>query len=107
MIKTKMTRAESKDRRRTHSLKGKDAFGLGKDVDLKLNQLEARIQLLLPTNDTAASPTVIFTPYLFLAGTVAAPVKCTFNICKISRISLPYIKIVIFLTSYIYICVCV
>lgn len=53
-MKTKMTRAESKDRRRTHSLRGKDAFGLGRDVDLKLNQLEARLDQLMPAVDTSA-----------------------------------------------------
>uniref|UniRef100_A0A6A7FU42 Protein outspread isoform X1 n=1 Tax=Hirondellea gigas TaxID=1518452 RepID=A0A6A7FU42_9CRUS len=52
LLKTKMTRAESRDRRRSHSLKGKDTFGLGKDVDQKLSQLEAKIEQLMPKIET-------------------------------------------------------
>lgn len=68
LLKTKVTRAaaESRDRRRTHSLKGKDAFGLGKDVDQKLSQLEAKIAQLMPTIDTGladgSSPSVVSFP---------------------------------------------
>ncbi|XP_047740079.1 uncharacterized protein LOC108667928 [Hyalella azteca] len=55
-MKTKMTRAESRDRRRTQSLRGKDAAGVGRDVDAKLCQLEARIDQLMPTIETADRP---------------------------------------------------
>ncbi|KAF2357398.1 Pleckstrin domain [Trinorchestia longiramus] len=56
-MKTKMTRAESRDRRRTQSLRGKDALSVGKDVELKLSQLEARIDQLMPTVDMTADGT--------------------------------------------------
>ena len=64
-LKTKITRAESKDRRRSLSLKGRDSLGLGKDVDLKLTQLEARIEQLMPSIDAGedASP-VCFSLYI-------------------------------------------
>ncbi|KAK8748708.1 hypothetical protein OTU49_015953 [Cherax quadricarinatus] len=47
LLKQKISRAESRDRRRTQSLKGRESFALSRDMELKLSQLEAKIEQLL------------------------------------------------------------
>lgn len=45
-LRQKVSRAESRDRRRTQSLKGRESFTLSKDMEAKLAQLEARVNQL-------------------------------------------------------------
>ncbi|XP_042229657.1 protein MLP1 homolog [Homarus americanus] len=52
LLKQKISRAESRDRRRTQSLKGRESFALSKDIELKLSQLETKIEQLLQSQIT-------------------------------------------------------
>nr|XP_045626396.1 serine-rich adhesin for platelets-like isoform X4 [Procambarus clarkii] len=56
LLKQKISRAESRDRRRTQSLKGRESFALSRDMELKLSQLEAKIEQLMQS--AAALPDV-------------------------------------------------
>ncbi|XP_064106233.1 uncharacterized protein LOC135215453 isoform X27 [Macrobrachium nipponense] len=47
LLKQKVSRAESRDRRRTQSLKGRESFALSRDMETKLSQLEAKVEQLL------------------------------------------------------------
>ncbi|CAL4061322.1 unnamed protein product, partial [Meganyctiphanes norvegica] len=47
LLKQKLSRTESRDRRRTLSLKGKESFALSRDMEQKLSQLEAKVESLL------------------------------------------------------------
>ncbi|XP_069990120.1 putative leucine-rich repeat-containing protein DDB_G0290503 isoform X17 [Penaeus vannamei] len=58
LLKQKISRAESRDRRRTQSLKGRESFTLSKDMELKLSQLEAKIEQLLQNEEGSCSPEV-------------------------------------------------
>ncbi|XP_063606515.1 uncharacterized protein LOC134781288 isoform X20 [Penaeus indicus] len=58
LLKQKISRAESRDRRRTQSLKGRESFTLSKDMELKLSQLESKIEQLLQNEEGSCSPEV-------------------------------------------------
>ncbi|XP_066967913.1 uncharacterized protein osp isoform X20 [Macrobrachium rosenbergii] len=47
LLKQKVSRAESRDRRRTQSLKGRESFALSRDMETKLSQLETKVEQLL------------------------------------------------------------
>ncbi|KAK7080083.1 hypothetical protein SK128_023692, partial [Halocaridina rubra] len=47
LLKQKVSRAESRDRRRTQSLKGRESFTLSRDMEMKLSQLESKIEQLI------------------------------------------------------------
>lgn len=53
-----MSRAESRDRRRTQSLKGRESFTLSKDMETKLGQLEAKVEQLLRSKGDSPLPGV-------------------------------------------------
>ncbi|XP_063875328.1 protein outspread-like isoform X18 [Scylla paramamosain] len=58
VLRQKMSRAESRDRRRTQSLKGRESFTLSRDMEAKLGQLEAKLEQLLRPQDQCALPEV-------------------------------------------------
>lgn len=58
ILRQKMSRAESRDRRRTQSLKGRESFTLSKDMEAKLGQLEAKVEQLLKPKDDSSLPGV-------------------------------------------------
>ncbi|XP_071518224.1 uncharacterized protein osp isoform X3 [Panulirus ornatus] len=57
LLKQKISRAESRDRRRTQSLKGRESFALSRDMEIKLSQLEAKIEQLLHSEETTIPDT--------------------------------------------------
>lgn len=54
-LKQKVSRAESRDRRRTLSLKGKETLTISKELEAKLSQLEAQVGALLGEGSPQAS----------------------------------------------------
>ena len=53
-----MSRAESRDRRRTQSLKGRESFTLSRDMEAKLGQLEAKMEQMVRPQDESGLPEV-------------------------------------------------
>ncbi len=53
-LKAKLAKSESREKRRTQSLKGRESFQLSKEVEDKLVDLEAKMTLLVGASPTAA-----------------------------------------------------
>lgn len=61
-LKHKLQKSESRDKRRSLSLKGKDSFSIGKEVEEKLSELENKINILEGGNIASSAAPVIQPP---------------------------------------------